>query len=77
MALVLGSELVPKGSLPAIKKIQADSAVVALAMNRGGGIVGCGACVGHVEEGVVGEHAGAYSPGEFFDLFFDVREEGV
>ena len=31
MALVLGSELVPKGSLPAIKKIQAGSAVVALA----------------------------------------------
>jgi hypothetical protein len=31
MALVLGSDLVPKGSLPAIKKIQAGSAVVALA----------------------------------------------
>ena len=31
MALVLGSEMVLKGSLPAIKKIQAGSAVVALA----------------------------------------------
>ena len=31
MALVLGSELVPKGSLLAIKKIQAGYAVVALA----------------------------------------------
>ena len=57
MVLVLGSELVPKGSLPAIKKIQASSVVVALAVDCCCAIVGCCACEGDIVESVVAEHA--------------------
>ena len=77
MVLVLGSELVPKGSLPAIKKIQASSAVVALAVDCCCAIVGCCACEGNIVESVVAEHASAPPSLKFFDLILDVGEEGV
>ena len=56
-SIVLGSELVLKGSLPAIKKIQVSSAVVALAVDCCCTIVGCYACEGDIVESAIAEHA--------------------
>ena len=73
--LVPDTVLVTKrAGLSAAKNIRVGSVE---ALTLCGSVFSCGGCEWDVEEGVALEHPAADAFGEFFDLFFDVGEEGI